>query len=86
MRRSDWTDPSGGPTTVGPQTGEAQSKLQRPLNERRNHLQRGAGSRSRDDPPRCRVMHHHRQPAAGMAPILEAAPHDAEACAAILFG
>ena len=26
----------------------------------------------------CRVMRHHRQPAAGMAPILDAAPHHEE--------
>jgi hypothetical protein len=29
----------------------------------------------------CRVMRNHRQPAAGMAPILDAAPHHEEACA-----
>ena len=48
------------------------------------HLQHGAGSRTRDDPPMCRVMRHHRQPAAGMAPILDAAPHHEEACAAAM--
>jgi len=32
----------------------------------------------------CRVMRHHRQPVAGMAPILDAAPHHDEACAAAM--
>jgi hypothetical protein len=35
-------------------------------------------ARTRDDPPMCRAMRHHRQPAAGMAPILDAAPHSEE--------
>ena len=34
----------------------------------------------------CRVMRHQRQPAAGMAPILDAAPHHEEACAAAVPG
>jgi hypothetical protein len=34
----------------------------------------------------CRVMRHHRQPAAGMASILDADPHHDEACLAALDG
>ncbi len=33
----------------------------------------------------CRVMRHQRQQAAGMAPILDAAPHHEKACAAVLI-
>jgi hypothetical protein len=36
------------------------------------------GVRTRDDPPTRRVMRHRRQPAAGMAPILDAGPHHEE--------
>ena len=32
----------------------------------------------------CRDMRHHLQPTAGMAPILDAAPHTDEACAAAI--
>jgi hypothetical protein len=49
--------------------------------QRRTRSPGGAGSRTRDDLLMCRVMRHLRQPAAGMASILDAAPHHDEACA-----